>query len=130
MMNSWKPSGYNSASPYLICKDAEETIRFILQVFGGQLIRRFDRPDGSLMHAEVRVDDSVVMIGGGATHHQAMSPHIHVYVADAEAVYRRAIELGASPVQAPLQKRADDDFRGGFRDAAGVTWWIASQVAI
>ena len=126
-MSEWKPANYPSISPYLICEDAEGIIRFLERVFDAALIRRFDRPDGSLMHAEVRIDDSIVMIGGGATAQQSEGPHIHVYVRDAQAVYDRAIQHGAQAVQAPTRKRPDDDFRGGFRDAAGTTWWVATQ---
>jgi PhnB protein len=125
-MNDWKPSGYPSVSPYLICANAPEIIAFLERVFDGALVRRFDRPDGSLMHAEVRIDDSIVMIGGGATDHQASGPHIHVFVRDAQAAYDRAIENGAEAIQPPVRKREDDDFRGGFRDASGTTWWVAT----
>ncbi|KXV06265.1 extradiol dioxygenase [Caballeronia megalochromosomata] len=126
-MTDWKPATYPSISPYLICDNAPALITFLQSVFDAELVRRFDRPDGSLMHAEVRIDDSIVMIGGGATDQQAPGPHIHVYVRDAQAVYDRAIQHGAQSVQAPERKRADDDFRGGFRDAAGTTWWVATQ---
>ena len=126
-MSEWKPANYPSVSPYLICEDAEGIIRFLESVFEGALVRRFDRPDGSLMHAEVRIDDSIVMIGGGATDEHSSGPHIHVYVRDAQAVYDRAMQNGAQSVQEPARKRADDDFRGGFRDAAGTTWWVATQ---
>ncbi|SAL10031.1 glyoxalase/bleomycin resistance protein/dioxygenase superfamily protein [Caballeronia peredens] len=126
-MSEWKPANYPSVSPYLICEDAEGIIRFLERVFDGALVRRFDRPDGSLMHAEVRIDDSIVMIGGGASGASSSAPHIHVYVRDAQAVYDRALQHGAQAVQPPVRKRADDDFRGGFRDAAGTTWWVATQ---
>ncbi|SAL33321.1 glyoxalase/bleomycin resistance protein/dioxygenase superfamily protein [Caballeronia arvi] len=126
-MTDWKPANYPSVSPYLICENAETIIAFLERVFDGALVRRFDRPDGSLMHAEVRIDDSIVMIGGGAADHQSSGPHIHVYVRDAQAVYDRAIQNGAQSVQAPTRKRDDDDFRGGFRDAAGTTWWVGTQ---
>jgi uncharacterized glyoxalase superfamily protein PhnB len=126
-MPDWKPATYPSISPYLVCADAQAIIAFLERVFDAELVRRFDRPDGSLMHAEVRIDDSIVMIGGGATDQQSQGPHIHVYVRDAQAVYDRAIQNGAQSVQAPTRKRADDDFRGGFRDAAGTTWWVATQ---
>ncbi|SAK75918.1 VOC family protein [Caballeronia ptereochthonis] len=125
-MSEWKPATYPSVSPYLICEDAESIIRFLERVFDGALVRRFDRPDGSPMHAEVRIDDSIVMIGGGATVQQSQGPHIHVYVRDAQAVCDRAMQHGAQAVQAPARKR-DDDFRGGFRDAAGTTWRVATQ---
>jgi PhnB protein len=126
-MSAWKPASYPSVSPYLVCGQAEDLIRFLERVFEATLVRRFDRPDGSLMHAEVRIDDSIVMIGGGATEQQSSGPHIHVYVRDAQAVYDRALQNGAHSVQAPARKRDDDDFRGGFRDAAGTTWWVATQ---
>ena len=65
-MTDWKPATYPSISPYLICENADAIIIFLQNVFEAELVRRFDRPDGSLMHAEVRIDDSIVMIGGGA----------------------------------------------------------------
>lgn len=123
----WKPRNYPSMSPYLICPDGDALIGFVEEAFGGHLLRRFDRPDGSLMHAEVRIDDSVVMIGGGATSAQSGAPHIHLYVADAPAMFDRAVAAGATVVQEPARKRDDDDLRGGVRDPWGTTWWIASQ---
>ena len=66
MNNTWKPAGYPSMSPYLISRDAEALIAFLKEAFGGVLLRRFDRPDGSLMHAELRIDDSMVMLNGYA----------------------------------------------------------------
>ncbi len=126
-MTDWKPKDYPSISPYLICADAEKAIAFMEAAFGGVLLRRFDRPDGSLMHAEVRIDDSVVMIGGGATDAQSAEPHIHLYVPDAAATFARAVAAGATVVQAPECKREDDDVRGGLTDAWGTTWWIANQ---
>jgi uncharacterized glyoxalase superfamily protein PhnB len=123
---AWKPAGYPSMSPYLISPDAEALIRFAEAAFGGVLLRRFDRPDGSLMHAEVRIDDSLLMIGGGATAARSEAPHVHLYVPDVQAAFARAVEAGGSVVQEP-QRKGDDDLRGGVRDPAGTTWWLASQ---
>jgi PhnB protein len=122
----WKPGHYPSISPYLICQDAEKLLAFLNEAFGGVVLRRFDRPDGSLMHAEVRIDDSVVMVGGGATDMPSAAPHIHLYVQDTSATFRRAVAAGAEVVQEPQQKREDDDFRAGVRDFTGATWWIAT----
>lgn len=124
---AWKPAGYCSMSPYLISPDAEALIRFAKAAFGGVLLRRFDRPDGSLMHAEVRVDDSVLMIGGGATAAASQAPHIHLYVPDVQAAFARAVAAGAAVVQEPHRKGDDDDLRGGVQDPSGTTWWLASQ---
>jgi uncharacterized glyoxalase superfamily protein PhnB len=125
-MPEWKPQDYPSVSPYLICREPERLIAFMKAVFGAPLLRRFDRPDGTLKHAELRLDDSVVMVGGGATVYRSSQVHLHVYVADAQAVYDRAIERGAEPVQPPSRKEIGDDLRGGFRDPVGNYWWVAT----
>jgi Uncharacterized protein conserved in bacteria len=125
-MSGWKPDLYPSLSPYLICPEAEALIAFLGDVFDGRLLRRFDRPDGSLMHAEVLIDDSVVMIGGGPTEPGARPVHLHVYVQDVETVFARALAAGATAVQEPV-RQSEDDFRGGFLDGFGQTWWVASQ---
>lgn len=126
-MNDWKPASYPSISPYLICRNAEEVIAFLAAAFGGIVQRRFDRPDGSLMHAEVKIDDSVVMIGGGGTEIASAPAHVHLYVEDALATFARAVDAGATVVQEPARKREDDDLRGGVQDPSGTTWWIATQ---
>jgi uncharacterized glyoxalase superfamily protein PhnB len=126
-MSDWKPAGYTSLSPYLICADPDGLIAFLTAALDAQVVRRFDRPDGSLMHAEVRIDDSIVMIGGGATEYRSSEVHLHLYVADALSAYDRAIAAGAEAVQPPLRKATDDDLRGGFRDPAGHIWWVATQ---
>lgn len=122
-----QPVIYPAVSPYLICSDAPALIAFMHAAFDGTLQRRFDRPDGSLMHAEVRIGDSIVMIGGGIREHGTATAHLHVYVPDARESYDRAIEAGASAVQEPQRKSADDDLRGGVMDFAGNTWWMASR---
>ncbi len=126
-MGDWKPNSYPSLSPYLICQDAEALIAFLEAAFDGTLQRRFDRPDGTLMHAEVKIDDSIVMIGGGATETAGAPAHLHLYVEDALATFERAVAAGAVVVREPGQARGDDDLRGGVRDPWGVTWWIATQ---
>ena len=59
---SYKPENYSTVSPYLIVADAAATIAFLERVFEAAELRRFPRPDGKLMHAEVRIDDTVVML--------------------------------------------------------------------
>lgn len=127
-MSAWKPEGYCSVSPYLLCAEPQRTIDFLVAVFGGTPLRRHDHDDGSLMHAEVKVDDSVIMLGGARSGVPKEQPHLHVYVTDVDDVYRRAIAFGATSVQEPVRK-GDEDKRGGVKDANGVTWWIATQGA-
>ena len=124
---SHKPVEYNTVSPYLIVAGASGTIDFLKQVFGATELRRFADPSGKVMHAEVRVDDTVVMLGDGGEGWPPQTAHVHVYVRDVDAVYRRALAAGATSVQEPV-KKDDEDKRGGVKDAGGTTWWIATRV--
>jgi len=123
-----KPDGYSAVSPYLIVDGASATIDFLVRVFGAAELRRFPDDSGKLMHAEVRIDDTVVMLADGGEGWPPVPSYVHVYVADVDDTYRRALEAGASPVQEPV-KKDDDDRRGGFKDPGGTTWWIATKVA-
>ena len=122
-----KPDGYTTASPYLIVDGASATIEFLRNVFDAVELRRFADPAGNVMHAEVRLDDTVLMIADGANGWPPVPSHVHVYVADVDAIYRRALDAGATSVQEPV-KKGDADKRGGVKDAGGTTWWIATKV--
>lgn len=127
-MSTFKPVNYNSVSPYLIVSGASGTIGFLTRVFGAVELRRHPTPSGTIMHAEVRLDDTVVMLADGTDGWPPMASHVHVYVPDVDATYARALEAGAVSVQAPVKKE-DEDKRGGVKDAGGTTWWIATKVA-
>jgi PhnB protein len=127
MSSSHKPRGYTTVSPYLIVDGASDTIDFLVRVFGAAELRRFPDSAGKLMHAEVRIDDTVVMLGDGGEGWPPVPSHVHVYVPDVEETYRRALEAGATSVQGPVKKE-DEDKRGGVKDPGGTTWWIATKV--
>lgn len=126
-MSSHKPNGYTSVAPYLIVDGASNTIEFLKSVFGALELRRFPDPRGRLMHAEVRIQDTVVMLADSAEGWPPVASHVHVYVPDVDVTYRRALEAGATSVQEPV-KKDDADKRGGVKDAGGTTWWIATKV--
>jgi PhnB protein len=127
MSDAHTPAGYSTVSPYLIVDGASATIDFLTRVMGATELRRFDAEGGGVMHAEVRIGDSVVMVADGAPGWPPMTAHVHVYVADVDDTYRRALQAGATSVQEPVQK-GDPDRRGGVKDAGGTTWWIATRV--
>lgn len=127
MPSNYKPGDHNSVSPYLIVPHAAEVIEFLKQAFGAVELLRIPAPAGQIMHAEVRLDDSVVMLGDAGPDWPASSAHIHVYVPDVDQTYERAIAAGGIAVQPPT-KKDDPDRRGGFKDPAGTTWWIATRV--
>ena len=127
MSLSHKPNNYSTVSPYLIVDGASGTIEFLSNVFGAIELRRFPDAAGKLVHAEVQIDDTVVMIADGGEGWPPVPSHVHVYVSDVEATYKHALEAGATSVQAPVKKE-DEDKRGGVKDAGGTTWWIATKV--
>ena len=127
-MPNYKPEAYSTVSPYLIVNGAAGTIEFLRKVFGAEELRRFESPSGGIMHAKVRIEDTVVMIADGAPPEwPAMPSHVHVYVRDVDATYKSALAAGATSVQEPVQK-GDVDKRGGVTDAGGTTWWIATRI--
>jgi uncharacterized glyoxalase superfamily protein PhnB len=127
MDTPYKPKDYTTVSPYLIVNGASGTIDFLKRVFGAVELRRFPDDTGKIMHAEIRIDDTVVMIADSAESWPPVPSYVHVYVADVDATYKRALEAGATSVQAPVKKE-DEDKRGGVKDAGGTTWWMATKV--
>lgn len=128
MNTPFKPDRYSTVSPYLVVDGADATIDFLKRVFGAIELRRFPDAAGKLMHAEVRIDDTVIMLADPAPPDWPPVPsYVHIYVEDVDATYRRALEAGALSVQEPVKKQ-DEDKRGGIRDAGGTTWWIATKV--
>ena len=127
MNHSYKPDGYSSVSPYLIVDGAGGTIDFLIKTFGATELMRMSNDDGMIRHAEVRLDDTVLMLADAVPGWPAIGAHVHVYVADVDATYRQALTAGATMVQEPVKKE-DADKRGGVRDAGGTTWWIATRV--
>jgi uncharacterized glyoxalase superfamily protein PhnB len=106
---------------------AQRVIDFLKATFDAKEARRHDNPDCSIVHAEVRIDDTVVMLSDGGGNFPAFPVWLHVYVPDVDATYRRALAAGGSSVQEPMQK-GDPDRRCGVKNPAGNTWWTATQV--
>jgi PhnB protein len=109
-------------------RGAHSVIDFLKKALGATELRRYDKPDGSVMHAELRIGDTVVMIGDASSEWPAFPSWLHVYVDDVDATYQRALAAGGISVQEPKQREGDPDKRGGVKDPGGNTWWIATQV--
>ncbi len=109
MSTSYKPSNYTTVSPYLIVNGANATIDFLKHVFGAIELRKFPDDAGKLMHAEVRLDDTVIMLADPAPPDWPPVPsYVHIYVKDVDATYQRALEAGAVSVQEPIEKQDED----------------------
>jgi uncharacterized glyoxalase superfamily protein PhnB len=126
-MEAYKPKGYTSVAVYIMADGAQRMIDFLDATFGVTPLRRQDNSDGTIMHAEIKIDDTVIMIADGSEEYPAFPVWLHVYVPDVDATYQRALEAGGASVQEPVQKD-DADKRGGVKGPAGNIWWIATQV--
>lgn len=111
-----------------MAEGAQGVIDFLIEAFDARQTRRYEPLDGSIMHAEVQIDDTVVMIADAGGDNPAFPVWLHVYVPDVDASYERALKAGGMAVDEPQRKEGDPDRRGGVKDPAGNTWWIATQV--
>ena len=126
-MSSYKPKNYNSLSPYLIVDDAEKLVDLLKIIFEAKELRRFDREDGSIMHIELILDDSVLMISDSTEDYPASESMMHIYVPDVFKTFELAIAHDCIPIEQPSKKDGDSDTRGSFMDYAGNYWSVATQ---
>ena len=125
---SYKPQGYNSLSPYFIVDDPKALIKQLLAVFNGVETRRFQDEDGRIMHAELKIDDSVLMLSQSTPDYPAHKLMMHLYVKDAKDTYEKAISNGCTPISEPVNQEGDPDLRGSFYDLAGNHWSVGTQI--
>ncbi len=117
-----------SVTVYLAVQPAVELVEFVEQAFGAEQILRTTGSAGGV-HAEVRIGDTKVMIGGGGAWSGTPTPTgLHLYVPDADQVYRRALEAGAESLYAPVDQPYGDR-EAGVKDLAGNHWYIATHLS-
>jgi PhnB protein len=132
------PEGYHSLTPYLSIKGASSALSFYKKAFGAEEIYRLDMPDGRVGHAELQIGDSKIMLADempemadavtksprtlGAT-----TAGFHVYVADVDAQFKRAVEAGAT-VKRPVQDQFYGDRSGTVEDPFGHIWTLATHI--
>ena len=128
MNKPFKPTGYNSASPYFIVNDAQKFIDQMKAIFDAKELRRFNRPDDTIMHAEIQIDDSVIMLSDATEAYPAMTLVMHVYVPNVDDVFKKVVAAGCDIIEKPKQNEGDPDKRATFKDIAGNMWSIGTQI--
>ena len=103
------PEGFHTITPYLVVEGAPKLIQFLKQAFGAQEQFRLPRPDGGVMHAELKIGDSILMMGTPMGEGKAKPYSLYLYVEDVDAVYQRAIQAGGT---FRLEPRPDQAFFG------------------
>jgi uncharacterized glyoxalase superfamily protein PhnB len=121
------PKGYHTVTPVLTVHGAAKLIEFLTQAFDAKEIYRLPGPNGEVVHAEVKIGDSMVMVGEATDQWKPMPATIALYVEDTDAWYKRALQAGATSVREP-----SDQFYGdrsaGVKDSAGNQWWIHTHI--
>jgi PhnB protein len=122
----WIPAGFHSVTPYLQVTGAAKLLEFCRLAFGAVEKMRVPRPDGKVMHAEIRIADSVVELADGNDEYKASEVGLHLYVDDADTVYRRALAAGGVSLSEPVDQPYGDR-EAGVKDPCGNSWWIATH---
>jgi PhnB protein len=129
------PEGYHTATPYITLNDASRAIDFYKRAFGAQVVARMDGPDGKVAHAEIRIGDSIIMLGDEMPGMGNRSPQslggttggIMLYVENADAVFNQAVSAGAQ-VEMPVADMFWGDRYGRLKDPFGHSWSVGTHV--
>ncbi|BBB62127.1 hypothetical protein UNDKW_3854 [Undibacterium sp. KW1] len=134
MSNIAIPAAYRGATTYLIIKGAAAALEFYAAAFAANELVRLDDGNGKIMHAEISIGDALLMLADefpdmgyrGPQSLGGSSVSIHLYVDDVDAVFGRAVELGAKAAM-PVADQFDGDRRGTLIDPFGHVWLLASR---
>jgi PhnB protein len=134
MKTNYIPEGYHTATPYLILTGAARAIEFYQQAFGATELMRLAAPGGKVMHAEIQIGDSRIMLADECPEMDARGPQmiggtpvsLMLYVKDVDAVTARAVAAGAKLLR-PVQDQFYGDRCGTLTDPFGHQWTIATH---
>jgi PhnB protein len=130
------PQGYHTVTPNLVVRDGARAIEFYRKAFGADETVRMPGPGGSVLHAEIRIGDSVLMLADEMPDMGSKSPQayggspvtFYIYVEDVDAAWKRAMDAGAKPVMPPADMFWGDR-TGWLEDPFGHQWSLAQHVA-
>jgi PhnB protein len=129
------PEGYHTVTPQLTLDNAPQTIEWYKKALGAEETMRSLGPDGKVMHAELRIGNSHVMVndvimGKGPKAHGGSPVSLWIYTDDCDALFNRAIAAGAKPAGGPMGQLQDQfwgDRSGTFTDPEGYQWTVATH---
>ena len=129
------PEGYHTLTPFLTVRDAARAIEFYKQAFGAEERGVAKDPDGKVMHAELKIGDSIIMLGDEYPEFGALSPQsiggsgmgLHIYLDGVDAAFDRAVRAGAQ-IEMPVTDQFWGDRYGKLTDPFGHKWSIGTHV--
>jgi uncharacterized glyoxalase superfamily protein PhnB len=124
---TYVPEGLRTVNIYLHPQGAAQLIEFIKNAFGAEVAEMHKSPEGVVQHAGIKIGDTILEMGEAHGPYHPMPATIHLYTADADAVYERALSAGAGSIM-PVKDQPYGDRSGGVRDAFGNRWFIATHI--
>ena len=129
------PKGYHTVTPSLVVAGAAKAIDFYKKAFGAEERMRFPAPDGTIMHAELLIGDSIVMLADEMPDQGGRGPKsiggtpvsFFVYRENVDAAWKQAVDAGATPIM-PLADQFWGDRTGCLEDPFGHRWWLAQHI--
>jgi uncharacterized glyoxalase superfamily protein PhnB len=119
---------YRTVTPYLIVPDADAELQFLKGAFGATELSCQRHADQTVMHAELMIGNSLIMLGQASDDYKPVSAALYLWVPDVDATYARALDAGARSESAPEDKPYGHR-NAGVVDRGGITWWIGSPIA-
>jgi PhnB protein len=121
------PKGYHTITPYFTVEKPGKFIDFVVAAFGATIIDIMATPEGNVMHAELKIGDSPIMVGGPRGEWTAMPLQLYMYFPDCDAVVAKAIAAGAT-LAYPVSDQFYGDRNGCVKDAWGNLWSVATHI--
>jgi PhnB protein len=122
-----KMETYRTITPYLVVPDADAELKYLKDAFGGTEASCQRNADQTVMHAEVQVGDSLIMLGQAGAEFKPLQAALYVFVPDVDQTYAKALKAGATSQSAPEDKPYGHR-TAGVVDQNGITWWIGSPI--
>jgi uncharacterized glyoxalase superfamily protein PhnB len=118
---------YRTVTPYLVVPDAEAELTFLKAAFGATEVLCHRNADNTMMHAEIKIGDSLVMLGQAGGQWKPRTAAMYLWIDDVDATYAKALQAGATSESEPEDKPYGHR-NAGVIDRNGVTWWIGAPV--
>ncbi len=120
------PEGYHTVTPFLVVNDANNFIDFLKNAFDAKEICRYNQGNDLVLHAEVQIGDSRIMLSDAPEESNPMTYTLYVYVDDVDNIYQKALNAGANSLREPTDEFYGDR-RAGVLDPFSNQWWIATR---
>ncbi|HEY9791041.1 MAG TPA: VOC family protein [Candidatus Obscuribacterales bacterium] len=119
------PAGYHAVTPYLVVRNVSDEIEFLKKAFDAEVVLAVDSPDG-IKHAEVKIHDSMIMLGMAQGGKKPTCTMLYLYVPDCDATFSKAMKAGGEVIVRPKDQYYGDR-SGAVMDSNGNEWWIATH---